>query len=128
MEGVFNNLVLEDDERTSFDIAVFLTKNIVELKDEMFLLDLAYEHEEGTSYHPIGTMKKNFNKLGRSIELTVLKSVEVEFAWEGLYRLEFRKCKEHKEINGLSDKELISFIKDSDLIQHFTFSVEKSIN
>ena len=126
-EGIFNNLILEEDEIVIFNIAIFLTKNIVEVKDEMFLLDLAYERENGTNYHPIGTTTRMCNELGKSIEIAAFKSVEVEFAWEGLYRLEFRKCKNHVDINTLNDEELLKFIKNSDLVQSFTFSVEKNV-
>lgn len=125
-EGIFNNIILEDDETIEFDIAIFLTKNIEEIKDEMFLLDLAFDEESGTHYHPIGTTLKSCDNKGKSIEVSAFKSVKVDFVWEGLYRLEFRRCQKHVDINSLDNDEIVTFIKDCKLINEFTFSVQKN--
>lgn len=126
-EGVFNNLILEDEVVVNFDIAIFLTNEIDEIKDEVFLLNVAFDDENGTNYHVIGTNVKSYNETGKSIEVSAYKSVEVEFTWEGLYRLEFRKCRNNIDINSLSDNDLVDFIKSCDLIQDFIFSVERNM-
>lgn len=59
-KGVFNQLVLEDG-RITFDVAIFLTEEINEPKQELFLLDIVYQ--DGNKYHPLGTTNTKFEKM-----------------------------------------------------------------
>lgn len=122
-EDVFNNLELEEDNIT-FDIGVFLTREIVESKEEMFLLSIVFEKDNERHYHPIGTMTKKFNKIGKDIEFMAFKSNKVNMHWEGLYRVDFCHCNSVQDINQLASDELIRFIEESTVINSFTFNVK----
>lgn len=60
------------------------------------------------------------------IEVLPYKSVDVLFEWSGLYTLEFRRCKENLDINTLDNEALIDFINEGELVQNFTFRVERT--
>ena len=124
-EDVFNDLTVENDEVINFDIAIFFSNDIEETCEEMFLLDMVFENDEEIKYRPIGTFKKQFNILGKNGDASALNSVEVNFPWEGIYRIELRKCNGYVDINNLSDGEIMDLIDDSSLINHFTFNVDK---
>lgn len=126
-EKIFNFLTLEDKHSTNFDIGIFLTSDIEEIKKEMFLVNLVYEGNEknsGGQFHPLGTYEKECEKEGKASELIVFKDNEVEFKWSGLYTLEFRLCKESKDIDELEIEQMIEWIDKSRLINSLSFYVE----
>lgn len=122
--NVFNNLDLKK-KTIDFVIGIFLTKNIVELKEEMLFINLVYENEDQSirQQHPFGTIVKKFQKIGTDIEFSSFRCTDIEMKWEGFYRVELYHCKEVKDINQLTSEEVINLVQDSEVLSSYTFSV-----
>lgn len=123
-KDVFNNITLTDEHAIEFDMGIFFTSDVQEVKEELFLVNISHETEEAINYHLIGTIIKKFDKIGKNIDLNIFRDNKVDFKWEGLYNLELRLCKERKDINVLENDEIVDWIEKSELINSFSFSVK----
>lgn len=125
IESLFNNLEVHDENSVKFDVAIFLTADIKEPKEEMFLLNLIFKDKNGNvKYNPLGTFVRNYDLVERTNGISLFRNNKINFVWSGLYDLELRRCEEHKDINTLKEEELIEFTENSVLINSFTFNVE----
>lgn len=123
-DSFFNVIVLDESRLAKFDLGIFLTSDIKNVKNEMFLLNLVYENSEKELFHPLGTNVRFFSEAKKSTELIVFKDNEIDFKWDGMYTLEFRVCNEVRDINEMEIEELIAFIDESKMINSFSFVVE----
>lgn len=123
-KDIFNDLTLVDERTIKFDMSIFFTSDIQEVKDEIFLVNISHETDDAMNYHFVGTITKKFDKTGRSIDVNFCRDNEINLKWEGLYNLELRLCKEYKDINVLKNDEIVEWIEDSKLINSFSFNVQ----
>ena len=125
--NVFNNIVIGgEDNLVSFDIAIFISTMVKEIKEEMLLLDIVAkkEDDERMAIHPIGSTVKKYESLGLKRDLCVFRDNEVDFPWEGEYILELRKTDKIVDTNTITSEEMVSIIEEAEVINTFSFYVE----
>lgn len=124
MVNTFNNIEVENEEAITFDMGVYVSCDIKETREELFMFTLVYEEEDGNcKYHPLGTVTKDITTLGKCVDYIQLQNYTVSLVGDGLYTLEMRLCNEHKDINSMSDGEVLDMLIKGKLITSYSFNV-----